>query len=191
VSTSEPVVFAETLDGMRRALGAKLTPALLAEVKALGIDFDKLQVAYSLPTWLAVMKRIADVVAADAPEHERFRILGRQFMRGFTEQGLGRAALAAGKIFGVRRTLMRMGRNFQTATNYIAATATDVGQFEVHIRTYVLEPFLSAVDRTGVVLDYRRGVLEEILALLGVNGFVDIIDARAERGEATFRVTWT
>ena len=189
--TLEPVVFGTAVDGMRRALGDQLTPAIRQQLIAVGIDFDKVQAAYSLDTWLAVVRTLAASLAADVPEDERYRHLGRLFMRGFVETPLGFAALTTGKVFGIKRTLLRMGRNFRTAANYIESELVEVGPKEVRIRTYIHEKFLPRVtDRSLLISEYRQGVLQEVVALLGGKGEVRLVEAHLERQDVTFRITW-
>ena len=189
--TLEPVVFGAAVDGMRKALGKHFTPALLETLKQAGVDFDKPQVAYSLDTWLVVMRALGATVAGEVPEHERYQHLGRLFMRGFVETPLGFAALTAGKLVGIKRTLLRMGRNFRTASNYIETEFVEVGPHELRIRTFIHEKFLPRVsDRSTLIADYRQGVLQEVLALVGGVGSVQVVDAKHDRHDVTFRITW-
>ena len=189
--TLEPVVFGTAVEGMRKALGKQFTPALRDQLKAAGIDFEKVQVAYSLDSWLVVIRTLGATLGAEVPEADRYQHLGRIFMRGFVETPLGFAALAAGRVFGVKRTLMRMGRNFRTAANYIETELTDVGPKELRIRTYIHEKFLPRVsDRSMLIVEYRMGVLQEVLALVGGKGVVKIVDAKPERHDVTFHITW-
>jgi uncharacterized protein (TIGR02265 family) len=176
---------------MRRALGKQLTPALRQQLVGVGIDFEKVQVAYSLDTWLAVVRALAASLGAEVPEDDRYRHLGRLFMRGFVETPLGFAALTTGKVFGIRRTLLRMGRNFRTAANYIETELFEVGPKEVRIRTYIHEKFLPRVtDHSLLISEYRQGVLQEVLALLGGKGVVAMVEANTQRQDVTFRITW-
>ena len=189
--TLEPVVFGTAVDGMRRALGKQLTPALRQQLIAVGIDFEKVQAAYSLDTWLSVVRTLAAALGAEVPEADRYRHLGRLFMRGFVETPLGFAALTTGKVFGVRRTLLRMGRNFRTAANYIESELVEVGPKEVRIRTYIHEKFLPRVsDHSLLISEYRQGVLQEVLALLGGKGEVAMVEANTQRQDVTFLITW-
>lgn len=189
--TLEPVVFGAAIDGMRKALGKRFTPELKSTLLKAGVDFDKAQVAYSLDTWLVVVRTLGDALAGEVPAGDRYQALGRMFMRGFVETPIGFAALTAGKVLGVKRTLMRMGRNFRTAANYIETEQTDVGPKELRIRTFINEKFLPRVnDRTMLIVEYRQGVLQEVLKLVGGEGTVEIVDAKPELHDVTFRITW-
>lgn len=191
ISDHEPVVFGAALDGLRKALDKQLTPELRKELLGIGVDFERLQVAYSLDTWLQVVRMVAGTVSANLPEGLRYRHLGRVFMRGFVQTTIGFAALTAGKLFGVKRTMLRMGRNFKTAANYIETTSEEVGPKELKIRTFIQPEFLPKVkDRSMLILEYRQGVLEEVLAQVGGVGTVEIIDPHPEVHDATFHIRW-
>ena len=188
--SAEPVVFGSAIEGMRKALGKQFTPALRDELKVTGIDFEKVQVAYSLGSWLHALRILAKSLGTEVPEDDRYRHLGHMFMRGFVETPLGFAALTAGKVFGTKRTLLRMGRNFRTAANYIETELTDVGPKEVRIRTFIMPKFLPRVPGSAMlIVEYRQGVLEEVVTLLGSKGTVQVVDVKPDVHDVTFHIT--
>jgi len=176
---------------MRKAFHRQFTPQLLAELKGMGIDFDHALAAYPLDVWLKVVRVLAERFAADVPAADRVQHLGRIFMRGYVQTAVGMATLAAAKVMGLRRTLLRMGRNFRTAANYVITEAKEVGPKEVHIRTFIDPQYLPRVtDHSLLLSEYRQGVLQETLVLVGGKGTVDIIDAKPDVQDVTFRVRW-
>lgn len=188
---SEPVVFGPALEGLKRALGDRFTPQLRDVLRAEGVDLDKVQVAYSLSAWLKAIRVIAEALGGDVPAEERYRHLGRTFMHGFVETPIGFAALTAGKVFGVKRTLMRMGRNFKTAANYIESEVSDLGPKEMSIRTYVPEHFIAKMtEQSQLFVEYRQGVLQAVLEVLGAQGTVEIVRADLPRHDFTYRISW-
>ncbi len=188
---SEPVVFGPAVDGLRKALGDRFTPQLREALKREGVDLDKVQVAYGLGTWLTAIRFIADAMGAEVAPTERYRHLGRQFVHGFVETPIGFAALTAGRVFGVKRTLLRMGRNFKTAANYIDSEVLDVGPKEISIRTFVPEKFLKKMsEQSKLFVEYRQGVLEAVLEVLSAKGHVEIVRADLARHDFTYRITW-
>jgi uncharacterized protein (TIGR02265 family) len=190
--TPEPVVFGTAIEAMRNALKDALTPALRAQLKDRGVDLDKVHPAYPMDTWTDIIRVVAAAVMPDVPEHERYVLLGRRFMRGFAETAVGLAARQLGRLIGVRRTLLRMGRNFKQASNYLETEITEVSANELRLRTFTNERFLARTrDRSTLVTDYRKGVLEEVLVLLDATGTVEIVDLKPERQDVTFRVTWS
>jgi uncharacterized protein (TIGR02265 family) len=187
----EPVVFADAVQGFRKSLGARFTPEVEAEFLRLGFDFKKLQVAYPLNQWVQGLKVLAAKVATDVPEAQRIRHLGRIFMKGFVETPVGFAALTAARVFGVRRTLLRMGRNFRTATNYSFSEEREVGPKEVQLRVGIAPEFLPQVTERGALFaEYRQGVLEGVLDVLGAKGTVELLRADLDQQDFTYRVTW-
>lgn len=188
---SEPVVFGPALEGLKKALGERFTPQLREVLKREGINLDQVQVAYGLDTWLKGIRIIADAMGAEVPPAERYRHLGRSFIHGFVETPIGFAALTAGKVFGVKRTLMRMGRNFKTAANYIDSEVADLGPNEMSIRTFVPEKFLSRMSQQSqLFVEYRQGVLQAVLDVLAVKGEVEIVRADLTRHDFTYRISW-
>lgn len=190
--TVEPVVFGAAIEGMKRAFSKDLTPELSARLRQqAGVDFDRPQVAYPADTWVQVVRLMGDALASEIPEQQRYMHVGRLFMRGFVQSGVGFAALTAGKLLGVRRTLLRMGRNFRTAANYVETEFTEVGPKELLIRTWVSPPFLEKIkDRTTLILEYRQGVLQEVLELVGGRGTVELLSADQQRHDGRYRARW-
>lgn len=191
-AVNEPVVFATAVEGVRKAFGKRLKPETLQQLRGIGMNLDDVQAAYPLKTWVdGVGILVADLLPGLSVD-EQHRQLGRQFMAGYVQTAIGFATLTTAKLIGVKRTLLRMGRNFRTAANYIETDVTDVGPKEVHLRASVGAEFLSRVpaEATALITNYRRGVLEETLVLLGVEGEVALLEVEAGRPSALFRITW-
>lgn len=187
----EPIVFGSSVEALRNALAKQLTPALRQELLQVGLDFDKVLPAYPMDQWVDALRIVARHLAPQLPEHDQYVHLGRQFMQGFVATAVGKAALAISRVIGPRRTLLRMGRNFKQATNYIETHTTEVGERELHLRIYTHERFLEKTrDRSTLVTDYRRGVLLAVMEFIRVEGTVDITDVHPERQDVTFRLRW-
>lgn len=126
------------------------------------------------------------------PVPVQHRRLGREFMAGYVQTAIGFATLTTAKLIGVKRTLLRMGRNSRTAANYLDTDVKDVGPTEVHLRATVGDEFLGRVPPGAkeLIVQDRRGVLEETLGLLGVEGQVEVLEVEAGRPGALFRITW-
>jgi uncharacterized protein (TIGR02265 family) len=191
---SEPIVFQGALDGLRRALGSSLSPQVVGELRAIGIDFDKLRPAYPVGDWYKALTIAANAIARDKPLEERFRSVGRAFVQGYIETPMGFAVATACKVIGVKRTMLRMGRNFATANNYMEVEGRDVGPKEVHLRCYVKDGAYSEAlhDEAGAraLSGYRQGFLEGVLKVLNVPGKIEAISGDAARHDFTFRITW-
>ena len=186
-----PVVFSTAVEGFGRSFRAKMSSALLAEAKSLGVDFDHLLPAYPLQTWESLMQKVGDTLYRDVPPELRFRRMGRDFLNGYLETLLGKAILATAKLLGPRRTLERMARNFQTGTNYVAFETRALGDNHVEIATWMHEQFLDEWrGRPTVMLDYRHGILEQLLTTLGANGELVRTELDLQRQFARYDARW-
>lgn len=186
----EPVIFTTAFEGVRKAFGHRFTPELVAEMKAVGVDFEALQAGYPFDTWFAMSRVVVKALMdPDLPVGEQYRRWGRDFMPGYVQTTVGFATLTMARLLGVRRTLHRMGRNFKTSGNYTETTVTDVEPGRVHLHTWVLPEYLPRIpkDSPPLVFDYRHGVLEGTLDLLNApNPDITII----ERDEVQFSVKY-
>lgn len=191
-AAAEPVVFATAVEGVRKAFGKRLKPETLQRLKGLGMDLDSVQAAYPLKTWVDGVTILVEDLLPGLPVDEQHRQAGQQFMNGYVQTAIGFATLTTAKLIGVKRTLLRMGRNFRTAANYIETEVQDVGPKEVHLRATVGAEFLPRVapGANALIINYRRGVLEQTLVLLGVEGSVEVLEVEAGRPGAVFRITW-
>lgn len=187
----EPLVFQQGIESFRKSLQQRLTPSLAAEVKAMGIDFERPAMAVSLATWEGVVGHIAGRLYPELPEAERYFALGRMFMLGYTQTTIGAAVLTLARIMGVRRTLHRMGKNFRTVANFIETEVTDQGPNQLQLATWMRADLLARHRRpTLIFANYRRGVLQETLALLGATGTVAVTESNLEKQRVVFSIQW-
>jgi len=192
-TAAEPVVFDSAIEGTRKAFARQLTAELKAQLKGVGLDLDHPQAGVTLDTWLKAMRLLAGALFPQLKPEERHRQLGREFMKGYVQTAIGFATLTTAKLIGVKRTLLRMGRNFRTAANYIEAEALDIAPKEVHLSVIVGTEFLPRVppNANDVIVHYRHGVLEETLRILGVAGAVEVLEVHPGRPGGRFRITWS
>ncbi len=193
-SASEPIVFQGAVEGLRRAFGTQLTPQVNEQLRAIGINFDKVQAAYPVGAWFKALEIAAAALAAEQPLEQRFRFVGRSFILGYVETPMGFAVATACKVIGVKRTMLRMGRNFSTASNYMEVEGRDIGPKEVQLRCFVKDGAYSEAlhDEKGAaaLAGYRQGVLEGVLAVLKVPGQVEVMSGDVAAHDFTFRITW-
>ncbi len=186
----EPVVFDAAVEGFRRSMGRRLTPKLVEEIKVIGVDLSK-PAAIPLATWERMLRHVAIALFSELTESERYRALGHAFMQGYVETTIGRASLALGRVIGAKRTLMRMGRNFRSVTNYVEIEATEKGPTAIELKTWMIPLHLERHrERTDIFVSYRQGVIEETLKLLGRDGAVEISHCDRERLSATYLIHW-
>ncbi len=92
---------------------------------------------------------------------------------------------------GVRRTLQRMGKNFRTVANYIEVEVSELGPTHLQLATWMRAELLARHRRpTLIFANYRRGVLQETLALLNATGTVTISESNLEQQRVVFSVQW-
>lgn len=190
--SSEPIVFSSAVEALQKSFGARLTPELKAKLRTIGVDVDRPPAAVSLATWLDVIELVGAALLPDTPTEERYRLLGREYIRGFVQTALGFATVSMAKLMGAKRTMLRMGRNFRTSANYIDADAKELGEREVEIHTRIAPGMEGRVPaNVESIIQYRRGVLEQTLEELGAkNAKVDVLAHDLGSLSASYRVRW-
>jgi uncharacterized protein (TIGR02265 family) len=191
VPEEQAVVFDGTFDGLGRAFRSRLSPTLLAELRATGLDFDRLQPAYPLEVWEKVARQVAAAIVPGGPETEAWRLLGQGFVEGYRQTLLGASVMAMAKVLGVRRFVARMGRNFRTGSNFAQMTVTLLGDTEAVIESRVDPLFLAQWTGKSLLMPhYRLGVLEGALKAYGADATVELVASDAVAQVATYRVRW-
>jgi uncharacterized protein (TIGR02265 family) len=191
VPEEQAVVFDGTFDGLGRAFRSRLSPTLLAELRATGLDFDRLQPAYPLEVWEKVARQVAAAIFPGVPETEAWRLLGQGFVEGYRQTLLGASVMAMAKVLGVRRFVARMGRNFRTGSNFAQMTVTLLGDTEAVIESRVDPLFLAQWTGKSLLMPhYRLGVLEGALKAYGADATVELVASDAVAQVATYRVRW-
>ncbi|MBX7116382.1 MAG: DUF2378 family protein [Myxococcaceae bacterium] len=185
------VVFGSAVEGFVKSLRSPLAPHVLQEFARLGIDLEQPAPAYALENWETAMRFTANDLYGSLPDDERYRQLGRDFIKGYIQTAFGKAALAFTRIIGPRRTLQRMSNNFRSAANYIGCEASDLRERHVELRTWMLPQFLPYWrNRPTFFVHYRHGVLEEMMAQQSVEARVETLSYQPEDQTARYSVTW-
>jgi uncharacterized protein (TIGR02265 family) len=178
---SEEVIFADAVEGLFiKGLGARVTPELHSELKAVGLDLKgKLLPAYSRKIWNAAIPLAAAHVWPQLGVAEAHLRLGRTIIDGFRQTLLGKALAGMAKVLGPMRTLGRMRKNLRTGGNYnevnlFVDTPTDV-------RFWINEPFIHP--------GYVQGLLQGSLEISGAkNSSIEVLSVDTEG--TTYRVRW-
>ncbi|MFL5318758.1 MAG: DUF2378 family protein [Myxococcaceae bacterium] len=128
------------------------TPKLKARVRETGLDLDKPLLpgypAELLPKWLQIA---AEELHPHLPTSEAYREIGRQFVRGWQETLIGKAAAGVLRVIGPRRALHRVNSAFRTGDNFVETQAEDLGPTKVRMR----------FNEVSGAPDYYAGVLHE------------------------------
>jgi uncharacterized protein (TIGR02265 family) len=177
---TERLIFAQTFDGLREAVGARLSPATLEALKALGVDFTApFRPAYPKDTFVAVIERIARDLHPELGLEAGVAAIGRAFMDGYGHTMVGRAMLAMLRLIGPRRSLERLGRNFRTGNNFSETRLVALGDRD-------FELWCNEVASPG----WYFGIIGRGLELAGARDVKVVIVDRPDAG-ATFRIRWS
>lgn len=167
------------VDSLLRGLDRRATPALKAQLKREGLDFDALPDVMPIEDWVRHRRRIGALAFPDVDPAESMRLLGLHFIRGWRNTAIGAATSAVLSLLGPVRTLTRLERAFRT-TDCSIRTAVEF--------TGVHEALLTLDDVRGDPT-YWVGVIEGGLELLRRTGTVEI-HALAPPG-VILRITWS
>lgn len=181
--THERVEFEQVADGLLKgALEAHLDPPLVEKLRATGLDLSK-KLAPAYPAaqfyrWLLVAARHR---YPQLSEEEACREVGRlAVVIGMKSTFLGRAALTAMQLLGVRRSLKRIGSSFKHGNNYIDAKVAELGPTSMEVE---LGPLVGPAS-------YYEGVLDEGPRQIGART-VQVTRVRSAGEHIAWRVDWT
>lgn len=179
--TERRLNFAVFYEGLfLRALAQELTPRLKERARAVGLDLDRtLEPAYDAEKFGALVELAREEVYPGLPREKGLRELGRRFLRGYVDTGLGKAMALMMRAIGPMKTLARMERNFRTGTNYVETRFTELGK--THAQLWINEVHGVAGFFAGVLLAGAEVVGAE-------NTEVKVVTT--EGPSATFDVSW-
>lgn len=176
---SEKLIFSQTVEGLLRSLGGKLTPELVAGMQARGIDpAATLLPAYPQETFTTVVTWLAAQLYPKLPVDDAIAQVGRGFMDGYGETMVGRAMLAMIRLIGPRRTLERVTRQFRTGNNYsdTRLTARSATEYDLWVNEVSMVGWYLGIIARGVELAGAKGVKVTLLS--------------HDASGANFHVTW-
>ncbi len=162
-----------------KGLAGKITPSLKADIKKVGIDFDKLAPAYPVEQVYAACKLTMPVLYEGMSEPEALHQLGVISMRGYTETLLGKAVIQLLKLIGVRRSLLRMHTTMRSGNNYLETSS-------VVLASNCVELKFSDVSKMP---SFYQGIIEEGGRMAHAKNLRVSTADNAAPGH-TFRVEW-
>lgn len=176
----DKLIFAQTFEGLFRAVSARLDERLSEALRQLGVDPNaELKPAYPLAVFLATVKLLGHELFPEAPEEERQYQLGCLFMDGYRQTMVGRAMVGMMRIIGPRRTLERLSRQFRTGNNFSETKVEDLGPNECRL-------WCNQVTVPG----WYRGLVTKGLEFSGAtNVQISLIAHDAAGG--TFHIRWS
>jgi len=179
--SAEQLVFDHVFEGLLKAVGQRVTPALKARFKALGVDLDgKLKAYYPVEAWNGCVEACRAELYPSVPRDKALFQLGTEMVAGFGSTVLGKVQLQMMKLLGPKRTLQRMPAAHRAGNNFTEAKLTEKGPRE-------LELWMNPV---GEAAPFVAGSLVESLRLAGAKEpKVDVVPGKAP--EATFVIRWS
>lgn len=175
---SEPLIFAQTIEGLLRALGS-LSVRDVEALRACGIDATKpLLPAYPLAQFIAAMDWAGERALPGRPSLEQTRELGRRFMDAYQQTLVGRAMVAGMRVIGPWRTLQRLTTKFRTGNNFSETKLAKKGAGEAEL-------WCNQTSRPGWYLGLLSRGLEQAGAK---NVRVELLST--EGGDGLFLVKW-
>ena len=177
----DPVVYDVAIEGLYvKGLGNRLTPALKAKLKGLGLDLDaRLRPTYSRDLWARGLELTVDELYAGVPREEGFRRLGHVVLEGTAKTLIGKTILSMAKLMGPRRAIPRLPGAFSSLNNFVLCRPTELSpnEYELWLSDCYNHP------------SYMKGGLEAALTATGAKELV--VEQTAREGESvTFRVRW-
>lgn len=178
---TERLIFSQTFEGLRQALGDRLTPEHHLALQALGVDFTRpFRPAYPKDAFVAVIERLAQDLFPDRGLEAGVCAVGRAFIDGYERTMVGRALLAMLRVLGPRRSLERLSRNFRTANNFSETRLVALGERD-------FELWCNEVASPG----WYFGIITRGLEVAGARDVKVVIVERRDASAATFRIRWT
>ncbi|MFZ5442560.1 MAG: DUF2378 family protein [Myxococcota bacterium] len=177
---AEKLIFSQTIEGLLRSVSGRLTPELMAGMKARGIDPSApLLPAYPVRVFIDVVSWLATELHPGRPLDDAVCQVGRAFMDSYGETMVGRAMLAMIRLIGPRRTLERVTRQFRTGNNFSDTRLTPRSATEYDL-------WVNEVSMVGWYL----GLLSRGVELAGAKG-VEVTLLSHDAAGAVFRVRWS
>lgn len=175
---AQRLVFPAAVEGLLKGLGEQVTPQLLSQLKARGVDVAQLPPAMPIEIWGTHLDFIRAQVFPELERDEGLRRIGRAFIEGWQRTLVGSAAAAMLKLVGPTRTLPRLTRAFRTSDNFSEATTELLSAKSARI----------TINDVNGMPTMWLGTIEAGLAFLVSEGEV-LIENRDPPG-VTLLVTW-
>jgi uncharacterized protein (TIGR02265 family) len=179
--TTDKVVWEAAVEGLFvRGVGARLTPALAAELKAHGLDLTK-KLPLGLPrdAWYACLKSAARHLHPELTREEAMRALGRLTVDGIAQTFWGRAFAPAVQLLGPRRLLLRVPSQMRSTNNFATGTLVELGPASLRLE----------VTDAGDAPEMMQGSLERLASWAGAQE-VRVEVATPSPPAASYLISW-
>src|SRR3954466_2172101 len=134
---AEPVVYDAAVEGVfLRGLVGRITPALSAKLRELGLDLDqKLRPTYPREAWSRMLEVTVAELFPAVSRQEGFRRLGALAVNGIGNTMIGKVLVQMARLMGPRRSMLRLPQSFTAMNNFMKMELHEVepNHFQVHV----------------------------------------------------------
>lgn len=184
MAQEEQLVFGPTIEGLFvRGLKDKVPPALVNQLKELGLDLTKpILPAYPRTVVNAAVLLTAKTLYPNDSLSDAFYKVGQHVSIGAFSTVLGSATLRLVKLVGPTRALQRIARTFRTTNNYMTVALRELAPTD-----WELELFPSN-DQPS----YMQAVIEDVMKIAGAKNLkVETVNHDKANERCTYRVRWS
>jgi uncharacterized protein (TIGR02265 family) len=176
------VVYSDAVEGVFiRGLGPRVTPALKAKLRELGLDLgQKLRPTYPRDAWMRVLRATVEELYPWLPLEEGYRQLGQVAINGIATTMIGRAIASMARLLGPARAVHRLPDGFKSVNNYMEIKLETVEEGRRY-RIWLNETYGHPA--------YMEGCFRAALELAGARNLtVTVVEVAGE--SATFEISW-
>ncbi|MDY7228500.1 DUF2378 family protein [Hyalangium rubrum] len=179
-TASPHLVFGQTFDRLfNEVLAGRVTPELQQALRDVGLDLSRpLLPAYPMEVLEKCMEVAAQRLYRGVPQEVALRALGELQVDAFTRTLVGRATLAAMRLFSVKMALDRLSRAWRNANNFVQTEVREINRdlYEVW------------VNEVGRFPEITLGIMSAILKHLGQGKF-QVTIAHYDGHACTYRIS--
>lgn len=155
------------------------TGAFAEELKALGVDVQRLEPTYPTAVWQASIEVARRHVAGHLPKAAGYQLLGEKFIGGFFDTLVGKMISIGLPLLGPGKTLQRLARTWASAQPHLKVETQQESDtsWRVTLREH------------GIVADFCAGIFVGGLSRTGVKPDVQVVERSDEH--CVLRVRWS
>lgn len=167
-------VYAAWFEGLFvRALGSRITPVLLDELRAAGLDLEKpLVAAYPADVRRTCLRLLREHLFPSLSDDAAYFAIGRVTVDGFLQTLVGQSIAVVVRFLGPRAMFKRVNVFLTSSSNYMTGEAEEQAPFRWHI----------TVHHADLPASYFLGLARSMLDLFQLpNPHVEILQQTDEQ----------
>ncbi|HVE86534.1 MAG TPA: DUF2378 family protein [Myxococcales bacterium] len=163
----DPVVYDSAVEGVFiRGLGPRVTPALKAKLRELGLDLDrKLLPTYPRDAWIRMLEVTVAELFPDVSREEGFRRLGEVAVSGLGHTMMGKVLVSMARLMGPRRSLLRLPQGVPSVNNFTRMELEEVEpcHFRAHLNEYYHPAYVQGAIHAAMTIADAKDIQVVIL----------------------------